>query len=69
MKKKTEVDNDRRRALKALGGSVVAGTVVAATATAGAAQASTPVDVSSQDSKSLNGYHETQHIRDYYDSL
>jgi hypothetical protein len=68
MKNKSEVDNQRRQALKALGGSVVAGTVVATVA--GTAQASTQaVDVPSKESKAPKGYHETQHIRDYYDSL
>ncbi|GEA49996.1 transcriptional initiation protein Tat [Vibrio inusitatus NBRC 102082] len=66
MKNNKEIDSHRRKALKALGGGVVAGAVLSTATTA--AQAN-PIDVNNEQSKDEPGYKETQHIRDYYDSL
>ncbi|GAB7220330.1 hypothetical protein AB4343_10485 [Vibrio breoganii] len=66
MKNNKEIDSHRRKALKALGGGVVAGAVLSTATTT--AQAN-PIDVNNEQSKDEQGYKETQHIRDYYDSL
>ncbi|OBT13399.1 hypothetical protein A9264_06945 [Vibrio sp. UCD-FRSSP16_10] len=66
MKNKNEIDNHRRRAIKALGGTVVAGAVLS---TASASAKTSPVKVETEKSEDEKGYRETQHIRDYYDSL
>lgn len=55
----------RRQFLKGLGVAAAAGT--AATSVSGAVQAEVTVKTPAQVSQS--GYRETQHIRDYYDSL
>ncbi|GAD79082.1 hypothetical protein [Vibrio ezurae] len=66
MKNKKEIDSHRRRALKALGGGVVAGAVLS---TATASAKASPIKVETEQSEDKSGYRETQHIRDYYDSL
>ncbi|CAM3169255.1 hypothetical protein [Vibrio rarus] len=66
MKNNKDIDNHRRRAMKALGGGVVAGAMLSTVATT--AQAS-PVKVDTEQSVDDKGYRETKHIRDYYDSL
>ncbi|NGZ14402.1 twin-arginine translocation signal domain-containing protein [Vibrio aestuarianus] len=66
MKKDKEVDNSRRDLLKGLGTAAVVGAVVSGTAQT--AVASEHVVPNNGDVKK-NGYHETQHIRDYYDTL
>lgn len=64
MKEKTQVNTARRNLLKGVTTATVAGAVVAGTAkVATAAEVSTPEEVKE------TGYHETQHIRDYYDTL
>ncbi|WP_278182429.1 twin-arginine translocation signal domain-containing protein [Vibrio misgurnus] len=65
MKKEHQVDHSRRDLLKGLGTAVVAGAVVAGVSTT--TQAS---DVDAESQPPLKkGYHETQHIRDYYNTL
>ncbi|CAM4228487.1 hypothetical protein [Vibrio neonatus] len=66
MKNKKEIDNHRRRAIKALGGGVVAGAIMT-TATTSAQASQTKVEA--EQSEDDKGYRETQHIRDYYNSL
>ncbi|WP_394250954.1 twin-arginine translocation signal domain-containing protein [Vibrio profundi] len=67
MKDNEKVNTSRRGLLKGLSTAAVAGAVVAGT-TKVASAAEPEVSVSNQDKKT-DGYHETQHIRDYYDSL
>ena len=64
MKNNKEIDSHRRKALKALGGGVVAGAVLSTAITT--AQAN-PIDVNNEQSKDEQGDKETQHTRDYYD--
>ncbi|GMM87112.1 twin-arginine translocation signal domain-containing protein [Vibrio fortis] len=66
MKDNKEVNTSRRDLLKGLTTAAVAGAVVAGTSTVASA-AETP-DLSKKDVKKT-GYRETQHIRDYYDTL
>ncbi|MGF1754963.1 twin-arginine translocation signal domain-containing protein [Vibrio makurazakiensis] len=66
MKDNEKVNSSRRDLLKGLGTAAVAGAVVAGTAKVSAAEIEVPV---SKEDKKTEGYHETQHIRDYYDSL
>lgn len=64
MKEKTQVNTARRNLLKGLTTATVAGAVAAGTSkVASAAEVSAPEEVKE------TGYHETQHIRDYYDTL
>lgn len=65
MKNDKQVDNSRRELLKGMATAAVAGAVVAGTTTVASASEEKPLDVK----KKKMGYHETQHIRDYYDSL
>lgn len=65
MKKEKEVDHSRRDLLKGLGTAAVVGAVVSGTAQTATASENV---VPNNDVKK-NGYHETQHIRDYYDTL
>ncbi|UUM31755.1 twin-arginine translocation signal domain-containing protein [Vibrio japonicus] len=65
MKDKNKVDTSRRELLKglttaAIGGAVVAGTAQVANATETTETVQKPKQT---------GYRETQHIRDYYESL
>lgn len=66
MKDNKEINTSRRDLLKGLTTAAVAGAVV--TGTAKAASASETVEPSEKDVKK-KGYRETQHIRDYYDTL
>jgi anaerobic selenocysteine-containing dehydrogenase len=66
MKDNKEVNTSRRDLLKGLTTAAVAGAVVAGTSTVVSA-AETP-ELSKKDMKKT-GYRETQHIRDYYDTL
>lgn len=59
-------DLNRRTLLKGLATAAAAGTVAAAVS--GTASASTVTDKKDVE-KQGDGYRETQHIRDYYDSL
>ncbi|MGF1694209.1 twin-arginine translocation signal domain-containing protein [Vibrio lamellibrachiae] len=67
-KSKTEkdtVDTSRRDLIKGMTTAAVVGAVVAGTSTA----ASAKEEVITEPQSTTDGYHETQHIRDYYDSL
>ena len=66
MKDNKEVNTSRRDLLKGLTTAAVAGAVVAGTSTV--ASAAEMPDLSKKDVKKT-GYRETQHIRDYYDTL
>lgn len=66
MKDNKEVNTSRRDLLKGLTTAAVAGAVVAGTSRVATA-AETP-ELSKEDVKKT-GYRETQHIRDYYDTL
>ncbi|EMB51265.1 Formate dehydrogenase subunit or accessory protein [Vibrio mimicus] len=65
MKKENQVNQSRRDLLKGLGTAAVASAVVAGVST------QTVASESSTESKEplKKGYHETQHIRDYYNTL
>ncbi len=63
--KDTSINEDRRQLLKGITTAAVASAVVS-----GAAQAtSTEVVDIEPENKKTTGYRETQHIRDYYDTL
>ncbi|ENM5932595.1 twin-arginine translocation signal domain-containing protein [Vibrio mimicus] len=66
MKKENQVNQSRRDLLKGLGTAAVAGAVVVA-----GVSTQTVASESSTESKEplKKGYHETQHIRDYYNTL
>ncbi|WP_281628690.1 transcriptional initiation protein Tat [Vibrio sp. St2] len=64
MKDNKDVNTSRRDLLKGLTTAAVAGAVVAGT-TAAAAEAVQP----EKETAKSKGYRETQHIRDYYDTL
>ncbi|MFW0981813.1 twin-arginine translocation signal domain-containing protein [Vibrio parahaemolyticus] len=66
MKDNKEVNTSRRDLLKGFTTAAVAGAVVAGTTKV--AVASETVEPSEKDVKK-KGYRETQHIRDYYDTL
>ncbi|WP_413505696.1 twin-arginine translocation signal domain-containing protein [Photobacterium phosphoreum] len=61
-----KTNNSRRQLLKNIGLTVAVGAVVAGTTTA--VQAST-AETENKEPKTKKGYHETQHIRDYYNTL
>ncbi|AGB09899.1 TPA: transcriptional initiation protein Tat [Vibrio parahaemolyticus] len=66
MKDNKEINTSRRALLKGFTTAAVAGAVVAGTTKV--AVASETVEPSEKDVKK-KGYRETQHIRDYYDTL
>ncbi|OCH46139.1 twin-arginine translocation signal domain-containing protein [Vibrio cyclitrophicus] len=66
MKDNKEIDTSRRDLLKGLTTAAVASAVVAGTTKV--ATASETVEIPEKDVKKT-GYRETQHIRDYYDTL
>ncbi|MBM4922772.1 twin-arginine translocation signal domain-containing protein [Vibrio parahaemolyticus] len=66
MKDNKEINTSRRDLLKGFTTAAVAGAVVAGTTKV--AVASETVEPSEKDAKK-KGYRETQHIRDYYDTL
>ena len=66
MKDNKEINTSRRDLLKGLTTAAVAGAVVAGTTKV--ATASETVEMPKEDMKKT-GYRETQHIRDYYDTL
>ncbi|MGP9146983.1 twin-arginine translocation signal domain-containing protein [Vibrio parahaemolyticus] len=66
MKDNKEINTSRRDLLKGFTTAAVAGAVVAGTTKV--AVASETVELSEKDVKK-KGYRETQHIRDYYDTL
>ncbi|HDY7708524.1 twin-arginine translocation signal domain-containing protein [Vibrio vulnificus] len=65
MKEKNEINESRRDLLKGIATAAVAGTVVAGTTQVASASEVTPVEKQAK----KKGYHETQHIRDYYETL
>ncbi|MCG9640421.1 twin-arginine translocation signal domain-containing protein [Vibrio sp. Isolate34] len=66
MKDNKDINTSRRDLLKGLTTAAVTGAVVAGTTKV--ATASETVEISKEDVKKT-GYRETQHIRDYYDTL
>ncbi|MBR9787217.1 MAG: twin-arginine translocation signal domain-containing protein [Vibrionaceae bacterium] len=66
MKDNKEINSSRRELLKGFTTAAVAGAVIAGTTKV--ANASETVESSEKDVKK-KGYRETQHIRDYYDTL
>ncbi|HFS8443935.1 twin-arginine translocation signal domain-containing protein [Vibrio cholerae] len=65
MKKENQVNQSRRDLLKGLGTATVASAVVAGVSTQTVAS-----EASTESKEPLKkGYHETQHIRDYYNTL
>ncbi|MBD1556862.1 twin-arginine translocation signal domain-containing protein [Vibrio sp. S9_S30] len=64
MKDKPAIDTRRRDLLKGLGTAAVAGTLAAGTSTVASAKEAVP-----KVEDTTTGYQETQHIRDYYDTL
>ncbi|CAM4349459.1 twin-arginine translocation signal domain-containing protein [Vibrio astriarenae] len=66
MKENKEVNTSRRDLLKGLTTAAVAGAVVAGTTKV--ATASETVKVADKETNKT-GYRETQHVRDYYDTL
>ncbi|WP_176287843.1 twin-arginine translocation signal domain-containing protein [Vibrio sp. JPW-9-11-11] len=65
MKDNKELNQGRRDLLKGLTTAAVAGAVVAGTSKAATAAET----LSPEQEVKKTGYHETQHIRDYYDTL
>lgn len=67
MSKQNKPDENRRQLLKNIGLGVTAGAIAAGVSTS----ANASIDTQNQKDKQekTTGYHETQHIRDYYDSL
>lgn len=65
-KEKQAINQSRRELLKGLGTAAVAGAVVAGVSQQAVA-GETPINTA--ENKLKKGYHETQHIRDYYDTL
>ncbi len=67
MSKQNKPDESRRQLLKNIGLGVTVGAIVTGVST------SANASVESKDNKDKHaetaGYHETQHIRDYYDTL
>ncbi|PMH46535.1 transcriptional initiation protein Tat [Vibrio sp. 10N.286.49.B3] len=64
MKEKKEIDSSRRDLLKGLTTAAVVGVAVTSTTKVVVAE-----EIKPSEAKKSTGYHETQHIRDYYDSL
>ncbi|BDU37223.1 transcriptional initiation protein Tat [Vibrio nigripulchritudo] len=64
MKDKQAIDPRRRNLLKGMTTVTVAGTLAAGTSKVAAAEETQP-----EVTESTTGYKETQHIRDYYDTL
>ncbi|QXO18726.1 MULTISPECIES: twin-arginine translocation signal domain-containing protein [Vibrio] len=65
-KEQKDINQSRRDLLKGLGTAAVAGAVVTGVSQQAIAS-ETPVQANKNELK--KGYHETQHIRDYYDTL
>ncbi|MDV5168760.1 twin-arginine translocation signal domain-containing protein [Photobacterium rosenbergii] len=64
-----ETRQSRRQLLKNIGLSVAAGAAVAGTATAVQAKVDKPEGYNKDQDDNTTGYRETQHIRDYYETL
>ena len=67
MKKQSDINQGRRTVLKSMAGAAVVGGVVVASTGQSALAVETVDEATSQPLQ--KGYHETQHIRDYYASL
>ena len=67
MSKQNKPDENRRQLLKNIGLGVTAGAI--ATGVSTSANASNDTQGKKDKQENTTGYHETQHIRDYYDSL
>ncbi|QUM86422.1 MULTISPECIES: twin-arginine translocation signal domain-containing protein [unclassified Moritella] len=67
MSKQNKPDENRRQLLRNIGLGVAAGAIATGVSTS----VNASVDTREQKDKQKNtkGYHETKHIRDYYDSL
>ncbi|WP_332419159.1 transcriptional initiation protein Tat [Vibrio metschnikovii] len=68
MKKQSDINQSRRTILKSIAGAAVVGGVVASTSPSALA-VETVEEATPQPLPLQKGYHETQHIRDYYASL
>ncbi|MBV7299524.1 twin-arginine translocation signal domain-containing protein [Enterovibrio paralichthyis] len=66
-KEKGQPDTARRQFLKGM--SVAAAAGAAASVVGGTAHADMVIDDAAQEKTKASGYRETQHIRDYYDTL
>ncbi|USD66569.1 transcriptional initiation protein Tat [Vibrio sp. SCSIO 43136] len=64
MSNEKQVDSSKRDLLKGIATAAVTATVATA-----ATKASASPTTQTTETKKVTGYHETQHIRDYYDSL
>ena len=67
MSKQNKPDENRRQLLKNIGLGVTAGAI--ATGVSTSAYASIDTQKKNDKQAKTTGYHETQHIRDYYDTL
>lgn len=67
MSKQNKPDEDRRQLLKNIGLGVAVGAI--ATGVSTTANASVDSQDKNDKQQKTTGYHETQHIRDYYDTL
>ncbi|MCJ8349415.1 formate dehydrogenase subunit or accessory protein [Moritella sp.] len=67
MSKQNKPDENRRQLLKNIGLGVTAGVIATGVSTSACASNDTQ-DMNTKQEQTT-GYHETQHIRDYYDSL
>ncbi|EDM68023.1 MAG: formate dehydrogenase subunit or accessory protein [Moritella sp.] len=67
MSKQNKLDENRRQLLKNIGLGVTVGVIATGVSTSAIASVDTQ-DTNAKQEKTT-GYHETQHIRDYYDSL
>ena len=67
MSKQNKPDENRRQLLKNIGLGVTAGAI--ATGVSTSASASIDTQDNNEKQSKTTGYHETQHIRDYYDTL
>ncbi len=66
MSEQNKPDNGRRQILKGLGMGVATGAIVAGVSTVVKADEQDPLAIKKQQT---SGYRETQHVRDYYDTL
>ena len=66
MSEHNKPNQSRRQLLKNIGLSVAAGAVVAGASTAVQAQVTQPEE---KKNEKTTGYRETQHVRDYYETL
>lgn len=66
MSEQNKPNESRRQLLKNIGLSVAAGAVAAGTTTVANAAVAKPEN---KQETQTTGYHETQHIRDYYETL